>query len=251
MKYLVTIFVFLNVLSTAISQIVDTININKIDNQGRKQGLWKKYEDTTLKYVGYFKDDKPIGTFNYYYPDKKIKSISVYSNNGSVARVTMFHLNGKKSAEGVYRDEKKDSIWNYYNENEELISVESYANGLKNGISKIYYPGSNVLAEEINWKYGNKDGKWTQYFTTGNVKLIANYKNGKLNGKVTLYYLSGKVKYYGEYIDSKKQGTWVYMKENGSIIKKEIYNNGYLTKIEYYDKEAEKKDNELKETLQK
>ena len=46
-------------------------DLNKTDANGKKQGDWKKYyENGFVRYQGQFKDDKPVGTFNYYY-DKK------------------------------------------------------------------------------------------------------------------------------------------------------------------------------------
>ena len=41
---------------------------NKTDVKGHKQGEWKKYHPNgMLRYVGNFKNDKPVGEFKYYY----------------------------------------------------------------------------------------------------------------------------------------------------------------------------------------
>ena len=49
---------------------------NKIDENGKKQGPWKKTypRSIAVQYEGQFKDDKPVGTFKYYYPSRKIQA---------------------------------------------------------------------------------------------------------------------------------------------------------------------------------
>ena len=43
--------------------------INKVDEKGKKQGVWEKTypRSKVLHYKGQFKDDKPVGTFQYFY----------------------------------------------------------------------------------------------------------------------------------------------------------------------------------------
>jgi antitoxin component YwqK of YwqJK toxin-antitoxin module len=43
--------------------------VNKLDANGKKTGVWKKYyENGKLWYEGSFKDGKPIGFMKRYYP---------------------------------------------------------------------------------------------------------------------------------------------------------------------------------------
>ena len=58
--------------------------INKSDQQGRKQGHWiKKYSDGIMIYDGFFKDDHPVGEFKRYYEDHSLKSLLIYSDDGN------------------------------------------------------------------------------------------------------------------------------------------------------------------------
>ena len=75
------------ILSLAAASLLVTgqseVNINKTDQQGRKQGEWiKKYPDGNIQYEGTFRDDHPIGEFKRYSEDKKLQSVMVYSNDG-------------------------------------------------------------------------------------------------------------------------------------------------------------------------
>ena len=55
MRFLISIFL-------VFSFSVNAQNLNQIDNNGQKQGLWKKsYENGNLRYKGQFNNDIPIG----------------------------------------------------------------------------------------------------------------------------------------------------------------------------------------------
>ncbi|MCU0361631.1 MAG: hypothetical protein MUF75_13140, partial [Bacteroidia bacterium] len=98
------------------------------DEQGRKQGYWKKTDEKTgkLVYEGRFKDDKPIGIFKYYNTNDSVKTIIDFKADGKTSYAKYFHFNGKLAAVGKYSDkETKDSVWAYYDEMGTLISKET------------------------------------------------------------------------------------------------------------------------------
>jgi antitoxin component YwqK of YwqJK toxin-antitoxin module len=66
-----------------------------------------------------------------------------------------------------------------------------------------------------------------EYYTNGNIKLIANYKNGEVIGNFTKFYKNGKIEKTGSYImGSKKDGIWNYFDEKGKLINTELYEPG-------------------------
>ena len=100
---------------------------NSTDAQGRKQGAWTKtWENGTVRYVGQFKDDQPIGTFKHYDEEGKLTTIQEHDAGGKVSRARHFHPNGTLMANGKYVDRTKDSTWNYYGEDGKLRKVERY-----------------------------------------------------------------------------------------------------------------------------
>ena len=121
--------------------------LNRIDQEGRKQGLWKKnYPDGNLRYKGHFMDDKPTGVFkNYYDESDSIQSIRVFSDSGQVAYAHLFYSTGALWAEGKYVNEKKDSIWKFYDDVQRLVLKNQYKNGKRDGKSVIFYPDGNTL----------------------------------------------------------------------------------------------------------
>lgn len=223
--FLILIFLVSNLSAQSNSEI------NRKDEKGRKQGVWKKKNVYgTLIYEGKFLDDKPFGEFKYYYNDGCIKAISRFKNNGTVSYTVFYHSNGKMMAKGKFINEKKDSIWNYYRVSDEmLVSKENYFDGETHDESISYYPNGNI-AEIINYNKGVKQGVWEKYFQDGNIQLKGNYFNDNIEGKFDIYYPGKILKTSGEYKKSLKYGEWKYYSILEKLEKIEIYDDGKLVK---------------------
>lgn len=201
-----------------------------IDASGKKQGYWKKKDDKTNKliYEGQFKDDKPVGKFKYYYPNDSVRAVMLFRNDGKSSFVRLFHMSGKRMAEGNYiGKETKDSTWTYYDESGTLISRENYLAGKKNGTSYIYL-SDGKLSEERNYKSDLQHGPFKQYFDGKNLKGQGMYVNGQMDGRVVYYYPNGTEVAAGFYKNGTKNGPWLYKEESGKIKEKELYKNGKL-----------------------
>lgn len=199
------------------------------DAKGRKQGYWKKTDDKgRLIYEGEFKDDKPIGKFKYYYPNDSVRAIMVFKNEGKIAYAKLFHMNGKRMAEGKYvYKELKDSTWKFFDELGVLIAIDVYKEGKKNGLCKVYIPDGTVT-EERHFKEDVMHGPFKEYFAKNSIKAQGNYVNGQLDGKVTYHYPNGVEVAAGYYKNGQKNGPWIYKTENGKVREKELYKNGKL-----------------------
>ncbi len=202
---------------------------NKTDAAGKKQGYWEKTDPATKKiiYKGTFKDDKPQGLFIYYYAGTdSIHTKSNFRNDGKIAYVQMFHLiSGKLQAKGKYIGEQKDSVWNFYDEKGNILSTEGYANGKKNGASKIFFPDGK-LSEEKNYKAGVLDGPFKMYFDVKVLKAEGTYVNGNYNGPCVWYYPTGAAAAKGLYDNGNKKGVWIYKDKDGKVKDKEVWENG-------------------------
>ena len=236
MKHLLSLLLMFTLISHTRAQELTDSHINKVDTQGKRQGIWRVYDgDGNLKFTGEFIDNKPTGEFKYLYPNGKVKAILHYSDSGRVAYSTNYYLNGNIMTLGKYIDQKKDSAWLYYTEEDgKLASEEHYLAGLKEGTWKVYYPEGNV-AEEITYHSGLRDGPWIQYFTDGSVKQSASYVADQLEGLFVIHHLNGNVEVSGTYFHDNKNGTWVYLSQLGELEKREEYINGNLVKQELFD----------------
>jgi antitoxin component YwqK of YwqJK toxin-antitoxin module len=230
-RYLVTLLILMAVMARG--QEYASTHINKVDDQGRRQGLWKVYDaGGELKFQGVFVNDHPMGKFLYYYPNGNRKAEVTYLDSGKVDYTTMFHPNGKLMARGKHSGQKKDSTWQYFSEEDgSLVSEEIYAGGGGQGVWRTFY-SSGQVAEEITYRNGIKDGPCTRYFTDGTVKSTCTYVNGMLEGLFVIHHLNGSVEVSGTYRNSKKEDVWVYLTDEGELEKKEYYRGGNLVRTE-------------------
>ena len=115
MKYIFYFFFIFSITTSAQS-------FNKVDSDGKKQGVWKKtHENGTLRYEGAFRDDIAQGIFYYYYKTGELKLEKEFFHNGKAAATYIYYRNGNLKASGLYVNELKDSTWNYFNIDSILI----------------------------------------------------------------------------------------------------------------------------------
>lgn len=227
--------------------------INKIDDQGRKQGIWKTYySNMRLETERRYKDDLLNGYVKYYNSDGKLEKAELY-------------IDGVKQ-EG--EDNEADfTIQNTYYENGEIKEMTSYnMAGKKDGISKsfdqsgkieraaFYQNGYLISKGGIIDEEGLFQGKWEYYYLDGNLKSKGEYKDGKKYGKWTYYFTNGNVEQEGFFDkNGNYTGEWKWYYENGNLLRKEEYRRGkregfleeysingeLITKGEYFDGEKE------------
>jgi antitoxin component YwqK of YwqJK toxin-antitoxin module len=227
MNIKIYLIVSLLAFSVFASAQVDT-QINKTDQQGRKQGHWiKKYPDETIMYEGFFKNDHPVGEFKRYFENKSLKSILFYSEDGRKASAAIYHSNGYISSKGVYVDQMKEGKWQFFSSatNSYLISEEYYIHNLRNGLSVKFYPDSTI-AERFTYVNNVKQGEWIQYYPSGAVWLKSNFLNGKINGSFEVWFENGAIEFSGNYKNDSRDGQWIIYNTDGSIKYKLNYLSG-------------------------
>lgn len=209
---------------------------NVTDAKGQKQGAWKKFDENgKIKYEGQFKDNVPVGTFKHYHPNGKLKAVLVYYNKGEATRSTLYNLDGVREAQGNYVKQQKDSIWLFYDgSGEKVVAQESYSNFKKEGVFITYTNDAKPL-EITHYKQGKKDGRWEVYYPNGKPKLITKYKQGELDSAYAAYFEDGTKKIEGQFSKASREGNWFYYLANGKMQKQEIYKDGKLSKVVYWN----------------
>ena len=197
--------------------------INQINSKGLKQGKWIKTIEGSDKliYKGAFKDNVPVGHWEYFYPNQTVKAIIDYSNELSPSQI--FHTNGKLMGTGNYvinpnsntdRPYVKQGLWKFYDLYGNISSEDNYVNGNKTGLCKVYYLGAK-LASEINYLNGEKQGAFIEYFIDGVVKSKGVVKDGNYEGELISYNSDGKIYMKGSYKNGVKNGEWIILNEEG------------------------------------
>ena len=167
--------------------------MNQVDSQGRKQGEWgKTYEKSKVyMYRGQFKDDKPVGKFQYFYKNKHVRAVITHDEFSNRSEAFFYHDNSRLMSYGIYRDMKKDSVWINFTPEKRLSSTETYKNGELHGRKVVFY---------IPFDPNDKSRLASNVY---------NYVNGKLDGPTKELFENQKVKSKGQYKDNRKVGVWV------------------------------------------
>lgn len=192
---------------------------NTTDASGKKQGVWEKtYKSGAIKYKGQFKNDEPVGTFQYFYSDGVTKTKVKHVGNGK-AYATHFYPNNAKQSEGIYLNQKKDSVWSFYGPNGKIVSKESYKNDLKNGEAVNYYQNGNIsLVAEYK---GDRKHGLEVTFAENKAKLSErNYANGAFHGPFAVYDIKGNPVFEGTFENGKEVGEWKEYSKGGVLYRR-------------------------------
>lgn len=210
-------------------------DINQMDANGKRQGVWqKKFPGTNqLRYEGQFKHGKEVGVFKFYCEDCKSQPMVVktFNDNDNIALVQYYTKKGKLVSEGKMDGKKRIGEWLYFHKSSSnVMTRETYIDGKLQGKKLTYYPHGQI-AEEENYVDGLKQGENNYYGPKGELLKKLTYQNDKLEGKGYYYDASGNIEIEGTYKKGRKHGLWKY------------YENGKLTKEETFPKPLKKANN--------
>ena len=207
--------------------------INQTDKQGKKQGAWiKKYSNGKTRYTGTFKDDLPVGRFEYFYETGIKKAIITHIQSGISSEAELYDEKGVLLARGFYNKTEKDSLWVYYNNEKKRVNEERYLKGVPVGKWVNYYPKDSTIARYFTYKNGKREGKMVEFFENQRVKQELFFVLDSLEGPAKGFYPSGTISYSGFYKGDLQNGEWLYYTEAGELKRRELYKGGELVKEE-------------------
>jgi len=179
MRYL--IFGLLTCLSSAAFAQQNLPKINQTDKKGRPDGLWHLYRGLTFEPL-----EQP-------------------SQEGFVLEV--MYKKGKVASQVAVKD-MQDNLYMRGN-------FKSLLPDIKHGHCSWYYP-NGVVRQTSTFKNNLPQGKGTEFYDDGTVRIAYNQTKKGLNGTVLFYDPMGIVVAQGKYKNNQKIGTWSYFHDNGS-----------------------------------
>ena len=200
--------------------------INQFDDQGNRDGIWKKYYSGTdqLRYEGTFLHGKEVGIFKFYCEKCKDQptAIKEFNSLNNTAMVKYYTIKGKLVSEGKMDGKSRIGEWIYYHEkSNNIMSREHYVKGKLDG-KKITYYTNNKITEELQYQNGMMEGENNYFSPEGVLLKKLNYSKDKLEGRAYYYDASGRVIIEGNYKNDKKHGIWRYYKD-GELVLEEVY----------------------------
>jgi antitoxin component YwqK of YwqJK toxin-antitoxin module len=139
--------------------VTDKVGRGKVDDQGRRVGMWKGYIDGNVEWeVEYFE--------------------GVMEGKARIIR-------GWRSwtIEGFFSMGKMTGMWTYWDKESvgRVSHIQFYLSDVKHGMFASYYPRGNCIEEMGMYNMGKRVGEWVRYTTGGEVCERGIYdKDGKL-----------------------------------------------------------------------
>lgn len=196
---------------------------NKLDEKGKKHGLWKGiFEDTkNPKYEGTFEHGKEVGVFTFFDNTKTkiVLATREFNPTDNSALTVFFDKNKNKVSEGKVLNKLHEGQWKYYHKaSKSIMATENYSKGKLEGLRSVFYP-SGKIAEEMIYLNNLKNGFYKRYTETGILIEESNYKNNLYDGLAIFRDADdGTVVSKGKFVNGKKSGIWQFF-EKGKMIK--------------------------------
>lgn len=223
MKFL---FLFFFGIFFSTSALIAQADINQIDAQGERHGLWKKMYpgNKQVRYEGTFEHGKEIGTFKFYCEKckKQPSAVKEFNANNSISEVKYYTIKGKLVSEGKMDGKNRIGEWLYYPKKfTTVMTREHYKNGKLDGKKITYYPNGKVT-EETHFINGLKEGENIYFSPEGVLLKKLKYRNDRLAGEAFHYDAGGTLMIEGFYKKGRKNGIWKYYK-GGKLVLEEKY----------------------------
>lgn len=71
---------------------------------------------------------------------------------------------------------------------------------------------------------GEDHGKWTFFFSNGQIETSGKFNNGQRVGKWKYYHSNGNLKQLSRYRNGDKYGNWLYYDDKGNLLQKVKHN---------------------------
>lgn len=204
------------------SAIVSAQANNKLDSNGKKDGVWKGVYETSKRprYEGTFAHGKEIGVFNFFDDTKAGSLIATREFNAkdSSAYTIFYDQSKNKVSEGKVLNKLFEGEWKYYHQASTIVmTLENYKNGKLEGLRTVFYPNGKI-AEEVNYQNNLKNGSCKIYSENGIVLEETFYKNNQYHGPAIFRDAKGNIASNGKFVNNKKEGVWQFF-EKGIKVK--------------------------------
>lgn len=122
------------------------------------------------------------------------------------------------------------TVREYYTDGFMKSECEKFYFKKQNRICTLWYP-NGVKEAEIHYIDSILHGKFTSWYTNGNLQMIGYYDRGKKDGVYERFDSNGNKIKDGHFFSDKPNGTWIGYYDDGSIKEKYNYEKGILDGI--------------------
>ncbi|MBI1315472.1 hypothetical protein GC167_01240 [bacterium] len=185
-----------------------------VDEQGRRQGHWKRYYPSmAVMHEGDYVDDLRTGVWKYYFE------------------------NGALEQTGTYRMDQPENEWVWYYPSGSIWREEEYVGGLEDGPSVEYAEDGTVITQG-EYIEGLKEGPWVLMY--GDQREEGSYFEGERQGEWKHWYRDlDRLNFKGSFLNGQPDGVHEYYHSNGTLQRRERWSNGIKRGIwEYFNSDG-------------
>jgi uncharacterized protein len=202
--------------------------MNRYDSKGQKTGVWKEfYSNDRIKREENFLNGKLHGYVREYDANGKVIRLQKYSNgievqeefsdlrdSATVKIMYEYYPNGTIKRQGGFKDGKPVGYHSELNDSGKIV------------VSIEYDDFGNKIGEGIINEKSQKNGRWKEFYITGEIKAEGEYSNNRRTGEWIFYFKRGKTEQKGSYKNGKPIKKWFWYYETGQILREETFVNG-------------------------
>lgn len=108
-----------------------------------------------------------------------------------------------------------------------FFSCSDKFNG-KDGVKTVYFPGSLIIEQTIEYKDSVRNGAFKEFYRTGQLKLSQFFVNDSLTDSSLSYYENGNLKAFQYMKNGKREGNWKKFNEQGKVVEETQYQDNLL-----------------------
>ena len=187
---------------------------------------------------GFYKNGKKEGKWTTWHQNGKLSKVCYFANDLQVGASTIWNEKGNITSELFYAIDtvngtptsKPSYITKQYDTNGKIYLISFYNDINECYHTKLFYEDSTIKAEWynlLNSEYNyQKFGRYTTYFSNGNVESDCFKFNERPIGRTVNYFINGKPKSIIEYNDIRSSGKCGYeilWRPDGKLISNKIY----------------------------
>lgn len=98
----------------------------------------------------------------------------------------------------------------------------------ENETKTIYFPGSKIIKQTIEYSNGKKNGTLKEFYRNGNLKIKQYFVNDTVRDSTIVYHENGNPAYLQIIIDGKREGCWKKFNEKGMLYSEICFKDGVL-----------------------
>jgi|GEM_PF-2424443 len=214
---------------------LEDLEQNQLDHKIKQlEASLKSERELKAQNLSFINTISSNNTTQWYNTDKKLEAVGKLQNGIPVGEWEYYRYDGGFVEEkGTFKKGKRHGNWNrFYNKSEVILSAYNYKSGQLEGKYSNYYEDGNIQ-NELTYKNGKKDGIEKFYHRNGELSLVSYYKNNKLDGKRIGYLENGDLALKENYVEGRREGVFIRYFQSG-VLKDVITYENDLPVGKYY-----------------